>query len=99
MKLCINCNKPATQKHHVVRKSRGGTDNPENLAPMCFDCHIIKLHSQEDQEVIQKTYDYIKPNLSKCWDSENPKAIKPKIIRMLESDTISKQEQSKSRTT
>ena len=85
MKRCISCNNIATELHHVIRKSRGGTNNPENLMPICRDCHNL-LHFSSNTEVrnriINISYEYIKPNLDKCWSAK----IKPKIIRELESE-------------
>ena len=30
------------QTHHVVPRSRGGTDQPENLVTLCFPCHCLR---------------------------------------------------------
>lgn len=32
---CFNCGEPATEKHHVVPKSMGGT----RMVPLCSKCH------------------------------------------------------------
>lgn len=37
--FCAVCGKVATQLHHVEYKSRCGKDNPENLLPVCSECH------------------------------------------------------------
>ncbi len=37
--FCIVCGRFAKNLHHVTYKSRGGTDEPENLVPLCFECH------------------------------------------------------------
>ena len=37
--LCAVCSSVATQLHHVKYKSHGGTDDPDNLIPLCFNCH------------------------------------------------------------
>ena len=40
-KVCKNCNSVVSQlhKHHIVPKSRGGSDLPENLIKLCLECH------------------------------------------------------------
>jgi len=37
--FCLNCGKIATNLHHIVYKSHCGTDKPDNLAPLCYNCH------------------------------------------------------------
>lgn len=37
--FCIMCNKLSVNLHHVIYKSKGGSDDPENLVPMCYECH------------------------------------------------------------
>lgn len=37
---CERCGKPATgEPHHIRYRSQGGSDIPENLIQLCFDCH------------------------------------------------------------
>jgi 5-methylcytosine-specific restriction endonuclease McrA len=36
---CFICSAIATQLHHIKYKSQGGSDHPDNLARMCYDCH------------------------------------------------------------
>jgi hypothetical protein len=40
---CVHCGLEAQSLHHIVPKSQGGDDVPENLAPLCGDgtrgCH------------------------------------------------------------
>lgn len=37
---CERCGKPATgEPHHLRYRSHGGSDIPENLIQLCFDCH------------------------------------------------------------
>ena len=45
MHLCQSCNAkgratPATEVHHVIPKSQGGTDDMDNLVSTCSPCHI-----------------------------------------------------------
>ena len=40
-KVCKHCNSSVSElhKHHIIPKSRGGVDSPENLISLCLDCH------------------------------------------------------------
>lgn len=33
------CTGRATQRHHILRRSRGGGDEVENTTDACFNCH------------------------------------------------------------
>lgn len=37
--FCAVCGALAVNLHHVIYKSHGGTDEPENLIPLCFLHH------------------------------------------------------------
>ena len=87
--LCIYCHKTATATHHVIkrdkRKKCNGTDNTENLAPLCQKCHYAIHHGTDSElrkSVLNKCYEFIKPNLDKCWVGKYP----PKIIKLLENE-------------
>ena len=41
---CIIDFKPYDLLHHIVPKSLGGTDDEDNLVPLCFDDHE-KIHA------------------------------------------------------
>lgn len=88
-KLCLYCHKKADHLHHVIRrgKTHGGTNNPENLAPLCFKCHDI-LHFSKNTELQNKIkqvcYDYIRPNLDKCWKAKE----KPLTVRLIEAGEL-----------
>jgi hypothetical protein len=38
------CSRPADHVHHIVHKSQGGTDDPENLVSVCAVHHLHGLH-------------------------------------------------------
>lgn len=40
-KVCVNCGQSIKEVHHLHRKVKGGTDNPDNLAGLCKDCHYL----------------------------------------------------------
>jgi len=42
MTACIYCGHPADQRDHIVARSRGGGDEPRNLAPACLSCNSAK---------------------------------------------------------
>lgn len=56
---CIYCGKPlkiGAHLHHVIRRSKGGKDVPENLVTLCSDCHG-KLHNgDKDIEKYTRLY-------------------------------------------
>ena len=37
--LCERCVGVKIEVHHIVPKQKGGSDDIENLIPLCFDCH------------------------------------------------------------
>ena len=41
------------QKHHIVKRSQGGKDTPENLILLCWDCHHGKygVHGKEGNKL------------------------------------------------
>lgn len=43
----VVCSGRATQVHHLLRRSQGGTDAPENLLGVCVRCHE-RIHSHPE---------------------------------------------------
>ena len=39
---CFYCGAPATQVHHIVPLSRGGTNSMLNMALVCERCHKLQ---------------------------------------------------------
>ncbi len=39
---CAICGRPADQLDHITPVSRGGTDHPTNLQPLCGACNLAK---------------------------------------------------------
>ena len=36
---CLCCNSPIEHHHHIVPRSKGGSDTPENIVGLCNKCH------------------------------------------------------------
>jgi 5-methylcytosine-specific restriction endonuclease McrA len=36
---CKICGKRAVNLHHIIYRSQGGTDDPSNLIPLCYQHH------------------------------------------------------------
>lgn len=46
-----NCQRRGTQAHHMLMRSQGGTDDPDNLLWVCAPCHDqIHMHPAESYE-------------------------------------------------
>ena len=43
-KCCI-CTTPGIQAHHIIHKEHGGSDDLDNLAPLCPNCHS-QIHTK-----------------------------------------------------
>ena len=41
-KLCCKCNKPATERHHVIPVNRGGAHAEYNVQFICSNCHSLE---------------------------------------------------------
>lgn len=37
--VCEDCGAPATEPHHRIPRSKGGTDHWDNLMALCKTCH------------------------------------------------------------
>jgi 5-methylcytosine-specific restriction endonuclease McrA len=42
---CHECGSKSVDLHHVKFRSHGGTDEPDNIIPLCRKCHD-KLHTK-----------------------------------------------------
>ena len=67
--ICVRCGKPATQKHHRMRRSQGGTDDPVNLADVCVECHNW-IHANPYEA-------YANGLLVPSWEEVTPLEMKP----------------------
>jgi hypothetical protein len=81
---CVHCGLAAQSLHHIVPKSQGGDDVPENLAPVCGDgtrgCHgLIESHASGWERVAASIRPYVLLNRPRCayvigkigWDRFN----------------------------
>jgi 5-methylcytosine-specific restriction endonuclease McrA len=48
--LCVLCSSPATEVHHIIFRSHGGTHELNNLACLCRVCHEM-AHGVEAKRV------------------------------------------------
>ena len=52
--ICPLCGRPIQHYHHIVEKSKGGSDRPDNIVGLCADCHR-KVHTDRNvQKQIMK---------------------------------------------
>jgi hypothetical protein len=80
---CIFCHNTATEKHHIIFRSQGGSDNPQNLADLCFNCHFEIHHGKNiklKKAIMGKCYEQAMQDLDKCWKGK----FKPKVVNLLE---------------
>lgn len=75
MSKCSNCKNKGEHWHHIVPKSRGGSDNPSNLVFLCLDCHS-KAHNvslKGDNGLIKEATQNAKKDYKKAlkWSEEN----------------------------
>ncbi len=58
---CACCGRPIEHYHHLVPRSKGGSDTPENLTGLCKSCHD-KVHSGDislKEQGLKKKYNAI----------------------------------------
>lgn len=66
---------------HIIAKSKGGDDNPENLESLCFDCHEAKSATERGSgraKVIISADGW--PTGPKRWGYSIPDGVKPSGI-------------------
>lgn len=47
---CRGCGRRASEGHHIVYRSQGGDDDPDNTMPLCMLCHH-RLHAEGHLDV------------------------------------------------
>jgi len=68
---CVMCgwDRTTLDLHHVVPRSKGGTNNHDNLVPLCPNCHRMAHESQYMQEELSaRTFDIVLPNWLDYYD-------------------------------
>ena len=48
---CPVCGKLIEHYHHIIPRSQGGSNRPDNIIGICADCHE-KIHTKKDSEVL-----------------------------------------------
>lgn len=51
---CFKCGDKATDIDHILEVAEGGTDDIENLQPLCRACHIEKTNIYNSRRASQK---------------------------------------------
>lgn len=52
----LRCSQEATQAHHISRQGQGHDHRPVNLLDMCFQHHIIFIHTEHVKEAQEMGY-------------------------------------------
>ena len=78
--MCAVCGDPRSlQIHHAVHRSRGGSNDPQNLITLCWRCHALahgtRLPDMPDymdvdwmeQTIVEYLSDYYAENQGKPW--------------------------------
>jgi hypothetical protein len=56
---CAICHRQAVDLHHIVKRSSLGSDEVENLLPVCRSCHMdceARKYSEEEQQEYRKAW-------------------------------------------
>ena len=75
------------QVHHIIPKSQGGSDAPDNLITLCVDCHVavhankFKIKSYRSKTKFATEIGIIKSQLKKVWKFKNVFGYETKYIR------------------
>lgn len=56
---CVICGSPYIQHHHVIFRSAGGSDTPENLVCLCSGCHSVYAHGKKSKSWQKMLIDYV----------------------------------------
>jgi hypothetical protein len=52
---CLRCGDKATEVDHIIELANGGTDDVDNLQPLCSACHKAKTAQFNSQRLKLKT--------------------------------------------
>ena len=55
---CVICHKPFVEIHHIVPQAEGGSDEPENAAPLCAGCHDLYGGNKEKRKQLIQMRDH-----------------------------------------
>ena len=50
---CQICSALAVDIHHIIKRSQGGKDTPDNLIALCRECHTKAHNEQFEIEYLQ----------------------------------------------
>jgi len=72
--------------HHIIPRIKGGTDNPGNLAILCYSCHE-KVHEHSSVNVSLLTKEGLKRAIANGAKVGAPKGSKNKLGKFKEYDS------------
>ena len=54
--MCVLCGAQATETHHIIFRSHGGTNDLKNIACLCRKCHEIAhgVSAKQTRETLQR---------------------------------------------
>lgn len=73
--------------HHIIYKSKGGTDAPNNLVTLCENCHEnlhvgkFELTTRKSKTKHATEVGIVKSQLKKCWDFKETFGYETKYFR------------------
>lgn len=78
---CVICGSPYIQHHHVIFRSAGGSDTPENLVCLCSGCHSVYAHGKKSKSWQKILLDYLQDTKFDEFYSKNFRYIVKLIER------------------
>jgi len=86
---CQKCKvtKGKLRVHHIIFKSKGGTDTPDNLITLCEDCHAnlhagkFELNAKKSKTKHATEISIVKSQLKKYWDFKETFGYETKYFR------------------
>lgn len=76
---CVICGSPYIQHHHVIFRSAGGSDTPENLVCLCSRCHSVYAHGKKSKSWQKMLIDYVSDERFDAFYAEHLRKIKDLI--------------------
>ena len=78
---CVICGSPYVQHHHIIFRSAGGCDTPDNLVCLCSGCHSIYAHGKKAKSWQKMLIDYVSNERFDSFYAKHLRKIKDLIKR------------------